>query len=74
MVTGHPFRNPELDPLALTLRDMQGAEPPIPDRKTRPEVLVEMNWIVGVIDLMMRRTEDHPSQRARGGDPHVRTR
>src|SRR5439155_24250527 len=44
----------EAQPLLLARRNVQRAEEPVPKRQAGPEVLVEVNRVVGVVDLVMR--------------------
>src|SRR5262245_62654292 len=65
-------RDSEGQPLTFALRKVQGSEKPVPDRQTAPEILVEVFRVVGMVDLVMRRAENHAPQHTGGRDPDVR--
>ena len=64
-------RETEGEGLAFLFRHVERAEHPIPDGETASEILVEVNRIVGVVDLMMRRAQQDPAGDAGERDPQM---
>jgi hypothetical protein len=52
----------EFKHLGVRRRDIQGAEQPVPHRKTASQVLVEVIGIARVMNLVMRRTHQQTAQ------------
>src|SRR2546421_2455005 len=58
--------------LGLSLRHMQRAEQPVPDREAASEVLVEVQRIVRMMDLVMRRAQEYAARHAGERNPQMR--
>ena len=72
MVIRRVVPNAEGEILPIAVRNVERAEQPVPKRQAAAEILVEVPWVVRVMNLMMRRTEDDATQPTGHWDPQMR--